>query len=193
MNVKEDEFFKNIFGTIRKELQTIITISYIISIGIGMLFNAKKYSEFGINIFDYADVFFYLIAPFADIKILFFTLISLIIPYLIYFSNDVVKRKYPQFYSKANLGLEKRGWYVVLNNLAFGGMIIFYLFTAANLYGKISKKNIITQVNTTIKYLDNETEIGKLIGKTNDVIFLYQEENVIAIPIGSLVKQIEVK
>ena len=72
-------------------------------------------------------------------------------------------------------------------------MIIFYLFTAANLYGKISKKNIITQVNTTIKYLDNETEIGKLIGKTNDVIFLYQEENVIAIPIGSLVKQIEVK
>ena len=87
------KFFKNIFVTIRKELQTIITISYIISIGIGMLFNAKKYSEFGINIFDYADVFFYLIAPFADIKILFFTLISLIIPYLIYFSNDVVKRK----------------------------------------------------------------------------------------------------
>ncbi|TDS52098.1 hypothetical protein [Myroides indicus] len=60
---------KNIFEKIIKEIQSVITLLYLFTVGIGMLFNYYKYTEFGINIFDYAGIFDFLIAPFADIKI----------------------------------------------------------------------------------------------------------------------------
>lgn len=43
--------------------QVFLTLSYLFAIGIGMLFNYYKYNYFGINIFDYASVFDFLIAP----------------------------------------------------------------------------------------------------------------------------------
>jgi len=57
---------KTTYEIIIKELQTVITISYLFTVGIGMLFKYHKYDEFGINIFEYADVFDFLIAPFSD-------------------------------------------------------------------------------------------------------------------------------
>ncbi len=41
--------------------------------------------------------------------------------------------------------------------------------------------------------VDNEIKTGKLIGKTNDIIFLIKDENVYAIPISSLVREIKIK
>jgi len=79
----KEGLIKNAYEDIIKEIQTIITISYILAIGIGMLFNFQKFSEFGINIFDYADVFDFLIAPFSDFKILLFSLISISATFLL--------------------------------------------------------------------------------------------------------------
>lgn len=64
MNKMKEGLIKDTYKTVITEIQTILTISYIFAVGIGMLFTFQKYSEFGINIFDYADVFDFLIAPF---------------------------------------------------------------------------------------------------------------------------------
>ena len=48
---------KDAYEAIIKEIQTVFALLYVIAVGIGMLFNYQKYSEFGINIFDYSDVF----------------------------------------------------------------------------------------------------------------------------------------
>ncbi len=77
---KPDEgLIKDKYEPLLKELQSIISIFYILAVAIGMVFNYQKYSEFGINIFDYADIFEFLIAPFSDTTILFFTIGSCII------------------------------------------------------------------------------------------------------------------
>ncbi len=67
---------KDTYQLVIKEIQTLITLFYIIAVGIGMLFNFQKFSEFDINILEYADIFDFLIAPFSDVYILFFSIVS---------------------------------------------------------------------------------------------------------------------
>lgn len=54
---KEQGLIKDAYELILKEIQSIVTVLYILMVGLGMLFNYQKYSEFGINIFEYADIF----------------------------------------------------------------------------------------------------------------------------------------
>jgi hypothetical protein len=192
MNKMKEGIIKDTYEVVIKEIQTVITISYILAVGIGMLFNFQKYSEFGINIFDYADVFDFLIAPFSDFKILIFTIISLTFSYLIFKLDILWKRKFPKSYSKHNFRLDKKIWYNSFRYISFAIIFIFYLYLSANKYGNISKKQILNQSSITIRFSDNEIKKGKMIGKTKDVIFLLTDENVEAIPITSLVKEIEI-
>jgi hypothetical protein len=74
----------------------------------------------------------------------------------------------------------------------FSVVFILYLFISADVYGIISNKQIASRPVIEIKFYDNEIVHGKMIGKTNEVIFLLQGEKVSAIPITSLVKGIEI-
>ena len=49
------------------------------------------------------------------------------------------------------------------------------------------------QNDISLRLEDNEIKSGKLIGKTKDILFLLKNENVYAIPITSLVKEIKIK
>jgi hypothetical protein len=46
---------------------------------------------------------------------------------------------------------------------------------------------------TRIRFSDDEIKSGKMIGKTKDVVFLLSGDKVEAIPITSLVKEIEIR
>jgi hypothetical protein len=188
----KEGMIKDTYEDVLKEIQTVITISYIIAVGIGMLFNFQKYSEFGINIFDYADVFDFLIAPFSDFNILLFTIISLTLTYLLIKVDLLWKRKFPKSYSKQSFGWDKKTWYNSFRYISFTILFIFYLYISANYYGNISKKQILNQSSIKIRFSDNEFKKGKMIGKTKDVIFIMTGEKVEAIPITSLVKEIEI-
>lgn len=176
-----------------KESQTILAISYVIAIGIGMLFTYQKYSEFGVNIFDYASVFDFLIAPFADFRILFFTVASLVATYLLFIFDSFYQNKFPKSYSKANFGLEKKTGYRYLRYFFIIVLFLLYLFLSARNYGRISKNRVLAQTDIQITFADNQTKNGKMIGKTKEVLFLANENSVDVIPITALVKEIRVK
>ena len=188
----KEGIIKNTYEAVLKEMQTLISISYLLVVGIGMLFNYHKYEEFGINIFDYADVFDFLIAPFSDSKILLFSMLSLMVPYLLYKFDFMWKSKYPKTYSRMSFGWDEKSWYKLFTYFSFAFLLIFYLYISADLYGKISKKQILKRGTTSIRYSDNEIKEGKMIGKTKDIMFLLVDENVEAIPITSLVKEIQI-
>jgi len=188
----KEGLIKDTYETVIKEIQTILTIFYILAVGIGMLFTFKKYSEFGINIFDYADVFDFMVAPFSDFKILLFTIISLAISYFLLRLDLFLKRKFPKSYSKMSFGWDKKKWYNFFRYFSFVILFISYLFISANYYGAISKEQILNQASIKIRFSDNEIKKGKMIGKTKDVIFLLSGKNVEAIPLTSLVKEIEI-
>jgi len=121
----KEGLIKDTTEVVIKEIQTVITISYILAVGIGMLFNFQKFSEFGINIFDYADVFDFLIAPFSDFKILLFTIISLTLTYFIFRGDLLWKRKFPKSYSKHSFGWDKKNGIILIDI----SLLQFYLFS----------------------------------------------------------------
>ncbi len=188
----KEGIIKDAYELIIKEIQTIISISYITAVAIGMLFNYQKFILFGINIFDYADVFDFLISPFSDFKILSFTLVSIVLASLILYLDVLWKRKYPESYSRLNLGVDQKPWFTPMRYISGAMLMILYLIISSGIYGKMSKKEILSQAPIEIRFSDDEIMSGKMIGKTNNVIFLLSDEDVRAIPITSLVKEIEI-
>lgn len=178
--------FENIF----KETQSVITILYILAVGVGMLFSYQKYSEFGINIFDYAGVFEFLVAPFADYLILLFTVITFLLAYLLFRLDKLWKTKHPASYKKMNFGWERSGR--LLQQTSYAVMVIVYLYIAAGYYGELKREEIFQQPDIELKYQDNSVTSGKLIGVTSNILFLYKVGQVKAIPLTALVKEFEI-
>ena len=186
----KEGIIKDAYELMIKEIQTIISISYIVAVGIGMLFNYQKYILFGINIFDYADVFDFLISPFSDVKIISFTIVSIILASVIVYADILWKKKFPNTYSRFNFGVDKKTWFTTIRYVSTAALIVLYLVIASEFYGKVTKEEILNQSAVRIRFSDDEIKKGKMIGKTNDVIFLLNGDKVVAIPIKSLVKEI---
>ncbi|WP_254712763.1 hypothetical protein [Polaribacter sp. AHE13PA] len=189
----KEGLIKDTYELIFKEIQTVITIFYILIVGIGMLFTYQKYSEFGINIFDYADVFDFLVAPFSDFKILLFSTITITLVFLFFKLDSLFNRKFPKNYSRINFGWDKKSWFNSYRYSLFFILFIFYLYLSADFYGKFTSKQTKENSPINLKYSDNENINGIVIGKTKDVIFLLQGKKVKAIPINSIIKEFEIK
>lgn len=184
---------KGTYKSLLKELQSKLTILYVLGVGIGMLFNYQKYDRFGINIFDYSDLIDFVVAPFSDLRILFFALISLMVAIFLLKIDDYLKNRFPGFYSTINFNIEKRSWYVLYNYFAILIIIVFFLYVGAGIYGKNSEKNIRKQSPVTIELADKSTINGILIGKTKEVLFLLDDQNIIIIPVTSMIMVIKME
>lgn len=189
----KEGLIKDAYEAIIKEIQTVITICYLLTVGIGMLFNYQFYSEFGINIFDYSDVFDFLTAPFADFKILLFSMASIGVSFVLIRMDIIWYKKFPKFYSKIYFGLDKKSWFHTFRNISFGFSFIAYLYLSADFYGSHASSLIKEEEPVNIRFSDNEVKTGIMIGKTANVLFLLNDEKVTAIPITSLVKEFEIK
>lgn len=173
------------------ELPKILPIAYLCMIGIGMIFNYYKYVHFGINIFQYASVFDFLISPFEDFFIIFFTLFSLSFCAFVFYSDWLFEKKYPKLYKKLSFNMTDKKGYQMFRFYLYSFVILAYIWLAAIFYGQYSYNRVLKQQDIEVQYYNNETAKGKQIGKTNDVLFLLEEDGTTrAVPIGSLVKGI---
>ena len=101
---------KDVYELVLKEIQTVMTVSYLVIIAVGMLFKQKAYAAFGINIFEYADVFDFLIAPFKDSLIILAALLGVALFMIIIGLDLYTKKRFPKFYTKLNFGWDKKRW-----------------------------------------------------------------------------------
>jgi hypothetical protein len=189
----KEGLIKDAYELILKEIQTIITILYLLMVGIGMLFNYKKYAKFKINIFEYADVFDFLIAPFQDNRIILVSVLATLVPLGLIWLDRFLRKRAPKLYQWVNLGLGNRSWYEKLKVLFFSGLLFYFIFEAANGYANFIANNTDFLQTISLKYTDDEQVEGKLIGKTKEVIFLLTDNKVKIIPLTSIVKEIEVE
>lgn len=187
----KEGLIKDAYELIIKEIQTSLTIAYIITVGIGMLFQHQYYSAFGINIFEFADVFEFLIAPFADLRILLFSLVSIGFSMFLLQIDLVWKRKFPINYSRMNFGWDKKPWFNTFRISAFSFLFITYLYLAADIYGQYASQQAKEDAPITLRFMDDETVSGIMVGNTTNVIFLLRNDKVTAIPMGSMVKEFE--
>ena len=194
MKQTDEGIIKNSYEVIIGELQTLISISYIIAVGIGMLFSFQKYHRFGINIFDYADVFDFLIAPFSDLKVILFSFGSIFLGISLIRFDVYWKKKHPESYSKINMGMDKKKWFNPVRYTVYTILLLSYLYIASDGYGNSTKKQIETESKMIgVKFNDGEVKNGVFIGKTTEYLFLKTNEKITAIPIKSMVKEIEIK
>lgn len=189
----KEGLIKDAYELILKEIQTILTLLYLLMIGVGMLFNYKKYAPFKINIFEYADVFDFLIAPFQDVRIVMVSMLVLLIPIALFWVGFYLKKKTPKIHSILNFGLGNKLWYQRLKIILFGLILFYSLTEGATGYGNFMKNNIDLNQTIAVKFANEEVLEGQLIGKTRDVLFLYTNNKVKIIPIGSAVNDIEIK
>lgn len=155
-----------------------------------MLFSYQKYSEFGINVYDYAGVFEFLVAPFADYLIIIFTLITFLVVYLLYQLDILWRTKHSSSYNMMTFRWD-RIW-KELRQVSYSLLVILYLYVAADNYGELKRDKIIQQSVITVKYQDNTLTRGKFIGITGNFMFLLQEGEVKAIPVTALVKEFDI-
>ena len=169
-----------------RDLQSVLSVSYLAAVGIGMLFNYKKYAAFGINIFEYADVLDFLIAPFSDRIIILFTLFSVICAYGIFKLDVRSEQKYPKFYAKASFGMYKYSWYGTFRMISAVFVFVIYLYLSSDLYGVLKMRQLKKAREMSITLADNDVLTGLVIGKTKEVLFMMNNDKVTAIPISSL-------
>ncbi len=188
----QNNTFKHFFKSSLRNLQTVLSVAYLLMIGVGMLFSYMKYKAFGINIFNYADIFDFLITPFSDPRIIFFTFITILLVW-IFFSLDLyTQRKLPKLYSLLNFGIDKKDYFKTYRMITYAILSLFYLILSADRYAFIVEKEIRSNALTQIEFSDDTLSSGQQIGKTKDVVFLLEESGVYAYPMNGFIKNIKV-
>lgn len=183
---------KNIFKV--KDLQTYISGFYILLVGIGMVFEYFKYELFDINIFEYANIFDFLIAPFRDPVIFIFVFVSVALIYVVYIFDTWFKNKFGRVYSVLALRLDKRSWFESIRRLLAIGLGGIYIFMSAQIRGAENKKRMERrEEKIEIVFSDNDIIKGVEIGKTDEVIFLKNGDLISVIPYKSIVKKIRIQ
>jgi len=173
------------------DAQTLITIFYISVVVVGMIFNSAYYGIFEINIFDYSDILDFLVAPLGDLKILLFTVATLLLLILFYQFDNWVKIKYPKFYRKMYGGMNEKSWF---NYIFYGQWLILiplYLTGTALFYSIYQKKKILkSKDKIEIVFIDATKISGKKIGANSDFHFLLEGEDDVKVIPNSSIKSI---
>lgn len=173
------------------DLQSIVTIFYISIVVTGMIFNNSKYSRFDINIFAHSDILDFLIAPLGDTKILFFTLMTLLLIFIFYRTDKFLNVKYPQIYNKMYMGKVDKPWFTTFFNAQWILLVVAYLYIASIYYSN-NAKNIILDSNEKMElvFTDDSKFTGKRIGANNSFYFMLDDSLRVKIIPTSSVKYI---
>ena len=170
---RDEGLIKDYYEVILRELQSVLAAGYVLMVAIGMLYNYFRYEPFGINIFEYADVLDFLIAPFEDILILLITLVALLIPYLLFRLDVWYQRRFPRSYHWLAAGQSRKPWYNRFRSVMMVSFLFYALVIGAMAYGSNIERNIHEEPLVTFFYSDGTEENVRLIGKTHEVYFVH--------------------
>ncbi len=194
-----DNPFKKAQQFFQKDLSFSLTLCYISLIAVGMIFDMVLYSFFKINIANYSDISDFLLAPFRDLKILVFTIGTILILHWITEFDIWLEKKHPKWHKMFYYGIDKEKFQKSFSGNGMYVILFLYIFMAAYLYSLTEVKKIKNQAfsNTIVSSKDyqsapNDTLI--YIGKTNTFIFMYKknDKSTLILPVGDVLS-IEVK
>ncbi len=172
--------------------QTYVTLGYLIIVVIGMMFDYDYYNRFSINIFEYADILDFLLAPVKNLQLMIFAFGSFLVVLLFFRLDKLWMTKSPKTYKRMNfgMGVNSASKY---RPFMIGVSIVGYLYIASVFYGERMYNNYQEEADMIeVIYESNQRVLkGKLIGKNTDYIFLESnDKSVRAIPVSSDVQEI---
>lgn len=175
--------------------QAYITLGYLTVVIVGMMFDFNYYNRFSINIFEYADVLDFLLAPVKNIQLMLFAFATLTVVLLFFQFDKYWQKKRPVSYKKFNLGMTPE-FSQKYRPFMFTFTLICYFYLASGYYGE-RMYDIFQKEADRIEVVfesDQRQIRGKLIGKNTDYIFIEDKAKVIkAIPVSSDVQEIIIR
>jgi hypothetical protein len=179
-----------------KDISLSLSLAYVALIGIGMMFSYQYYDIWGIDIFQFAGFGDFLLAPFRDMMVFFFVVISVLISFFAVGLSRKLDRKYPHLSKYWNLGVsvESKNYNRLMNfNGIFG--IVVYLHLSSVGYSIIRRHNFKKhpeRYRVEIEQEDNMFRTFLLIGLTENYVILMSESDnqVFALPLEGGVRSI---
>ena len=172
--------------------QAYITLGYLTVVIIGMMFDYDYYKRFNINIFEYADVLDFLLAPVKSITLMLFAFTTVIVVLIFFRLDKLWLAKFPKTYKRFNFGMDKAASDKYRPYL-FTFALFAYFLLASGVYGKKMYNEFQGETDLIEVIFESDQRVikGKLIGKNTDYIFLETITKVIkAIPVASDVQEI---
>lgn len=173
-----------------KQAQVILTVLYLTTVGVGMMFYHQKYSQFDINIFQYADIFYFLVAPFEDAFILALCALALGLFLTIFWFDNTLEKRFPRAYRYWSMGTSESSLFQSMKPASWLLMLISLLYLYSDYYGNSAKEKVLESEPISVVFENGEVAVGRMIGKTDTTLFLIEEASIKAIPLGSAVKEI---
>lgn len=170
-----------------KDLPRQLPLLYLAAVAIGMLFNYFKFTRFGINIFQYASVFDFLVSPFEDPNILLFIIGSMTLFGISLLIDAWWKKKWPLCYRKWTFQRTRKPWYMPLY---YPIITLIYIWLAAVYYGWYTEHAVRGQADVTVQYTDNTRLTGQAIGKVGNALFLLRGDTVHVVPMEANIKSL---
>ena len=173
------------------DIQTYFSLAYLLIVIVGMLFDYSYYDKFSINIFEYADILDFLLAPAKNSMLIFFAIGSILVVLIFFRLDKLWMEKWPNSYSKFNLGMSP-AWSKRYRPFMIGISLLAYLWLASVYYGDRAYR-LFEEKPTTVELTFDSGKVlkGDLIGKNSDYIFLLTEDNSVrALPVASEVQEI---
>lgn len=174
------------------DTQAYITLAYLSTVAVGMMFDYKYYREYGINIFEYADILDFLLAPVKNLEVIAFVGITMFFVFLGWWLDNLWQNKSPKTYKRMNFGISVetvrryRPFIIIFS-------LVAYLIFVSEIYGdKMYERFEVNPRQIEITYESGGKVIkGKFIGKNSTYVFLQSDDEAIkAIPIASDVQEI---
>ena len=100
-------FFKSTAAFLQKDISLSLSITYVVLVAIGIIFNGAYYLCFRINVISYSDISDFLMAPFRDMFILIFTIATVFSIYYLNVFDEWLERKYPKLHDSMYMGFDK--------------------------------------------------------------------------------------
>ncbi|MEM7082135.1 MAG: hypothetical protein AAF465_05335 [Pseudomonadota bacterium] len=182
----------SVIGAITKQAQVILTLFYLSTVAIGMLYYHQKYSEFGINIFQYADILHFLVAPFEDAYIIRLCLVAIVVLAFGYSVDRFSMQHFPRLYRASYWNLNDKPWFETFKTTSWLLSLVALIVINSYSYGAKSKDKILARAPVTVTFEDGSTMTGRMIGKASDTVFLIDGDLVRAIPMQALVRDLTV-
>jgi len=122
---------------ILREPSLALTVSYLVLIIVGMVFSYAYYLRWGIDVFQYATISDFILAPLKDTIILLFAIISILFSWLVLELSKKIDKKFPKLAKIMWLGVEP-GTSVYRNIYLFSSVFGFltYLLFCSEIFAK---------------------------------------------------------
>jgi len=178
----------NGFESIMHFSKNVLPAFYVFTILLGAVFAWAKYSKAGINIFEYATVFDFIVMPFRNKLSIFFAIIPFVAVTSMVLFEEYIDKNPKSIWAWGN---KTQSWKRFFRSSPFRIFVFTgYLFLGSNFYAQLQHYSLRFSPLRKIEFNDGTTLKGLKFGQTENYIFLYTNTEVVAVPLHNEVKKI---